>query len=70
MAHNSLFTENELVTPPLSDGIILPGVVRRSILDLARAWGDTKVSERHIAMAEIINAQKEGRVRDIDGELI
>lgn len=30
-------TENELATPPL-DGIILPGVTRQSILDLARNW--------------------------------
>lgn len=29
--------ENELATPPL-DGIILPGVTRQSILDLARSW--------------------------------
>ncbi|MEQ2200267.1 hypothetical protein XENOCAPTIV_026417 [Xenoophorus captivus] len=29
--------ERELVTPPL-DGIILPGVTRQSLLDLARAW--------------------------------
>ncbi|OXB63335.1 hypothetical protein ASZ78_012910, partial [Callipepla squamata] len=29
--------ENELATPPL-DGIILPGVTRQSILDLARNW--------------------------------
>lgn len=29
--------ELELVTPPL-DGIILPGVVRQSLLDLARTW--------------------------------
>lgn len=27
----------ELVTPPL-DGVILPGVVRQSLLDLARTW--------------------------------
>lgn len=27
----------ELVTPPL-DGIILPGVVRQSLLDLAQTW--------------------------------
>ncbi|XP_016088170.1 branched-chain-amino-acid aminotransferase, cytosolic-like isoform X3 [Sinocyclocheilus grahami] len=29
--------EKELVTPPL-DGIILPGVTRQSLLDLAREW--------------------------------
>lgn len=27
----------ELVTPPL-DGVILPGVVRQSLLDMARTW--------------------------------
>lgn len=29
--------ERELITPPL-DGIILPGVTRQSLLDLARGW--------------------------------
>lgn len=29
--------ERELVTPPL-DGLILPGVTRQSLLDLARGW--------------------------------
>ena len=29
--------EKELVTPPL-DGIILPGVTRQSLLDLAQEW--------------------------------
>ncbi|GLD74110.1 branched-chain-amino-acid aminotransferase, cytosolic-like isoform X1 [Lates japonicus] len=37
--------ERELVTPPL-DGIILPGVTRQSLLDLARTWGEFKVTER------------------------
>lgn len=32
-----VLTEYELATPPL-DGIILPGVTRQSILDLARKW--------------------------------
>uniref|UniRef100_A0A287DCG4 Uncharacterized protein n=1 Tax=Ictidomys tridecemlineatus TaxID=43179 RepID=A0A287DCG4_ICTTR len=36
----------ELATPPL-DGIILPGVTRRCILDLAHKWGEFKVSERY-----------------------
>lgn len=33
----SVCAERELVTPPL-DGIILPGVTRQSLLDLARTW--------------------------------
>jgi hypothetical protein len=28
--------EEELATPPLDDGLILPGVVRNSLLELAR----------------------------------
>lgn len=35
--HLSSLTVLELATPPL-DGIILPGVVRQSLLDLARTW--------------------------------
>ena len=29
--------ELELVTPPL-DGLILPGVIRQSLLEMAREW--------------------------------
>jgi len=32
-----LFAEEELLTPPLN-GLILPGVTRKSLLDLAREW--------------------------------
>ena len=35
--------EKELVTAPLDDGTILPGVTRDSILELARGWGEFKV---------------------------
>lgn len=34
------FPEEELATPPL-DGVILPGVTRQSILELARKWVKT-----------------------------
>ena len=51
----------ELVTPPL-DGVILPGVTRRSILDLAREWGEFQVSERRLTMGEFVKASEEGRV--------
>ena len=30
--------EKELLTPPLDTGIILPGVTRDSIMELARSW--------------------------------
>ncbi|XP_074019657.1 branched-chain-amino-acid aminotransferase, cytosolic isoform X1 [Numenius arquata] len=58
--------ENELATPPL-DGIILPGVTRQSILDLAQNWGEFKVSERYITMSDLIAALEENRVKEMFG---
>ncbi|XP_014405909.1 PREDICTED: branched-chain-amino-acid aminotransferase, mitochondrial [Myotis brandtii] len=56
----------ELVTPPL-EGVILPGVVRQSLLDLAHSWGEFRVVERKITMKELLRALKEGRVREVFG---
>ncbi|XP_038170263.1 branched-chain-amino-acid aminotransferase, mitochondrial isoform X2 [Arvicola amphibius] len=56
----------ELATPPL-DGIILPGVVRQSLLDLARTWGEFRVAERKVTMKELKRALEEGRVREVFG---
>ncbi|KAJ2825754.1 branched-chain-amino-acid transaminase bat2 [Coemansia furcata] len=58
--------EEELVTPPL-DGTILPGVTRDSVLELARGWGEFKVSERKINMKQISRASDEGRLLEIFG---
>ena len=48
----------ELVTPSLDKGIILPGITRRSIIEMASKWeeeGDSfQVSERTITMKEVI----------------
>ena len=60
----------ELVTAPLS-GDILPGVTRRSILDLARAdpasVGVDVVSERAFTMPEVVAASKDGRLLEVFG---
>jgi len=37
--------EKELITCPL-DGTILPGVTRKSILDISKKWGQFHVTER------------------------
>lgn len=57
-------SENELITPPLSSGLILPGVTRDSLLELAREWNEFKVTEKALTMPEIEKALKEKRVRD------
>jgi len=59
--------EKELVTAPLDDGTILPGVTRDSILELARGWGEFKVSERKYTMPEMVKAIEEGRVIECFG---
>jgi len=53
--------ERELITCPL-DGTILPGVTRDSVLQLARQWGEFKVSERPYTIHEVLEANAEGRV--------
>ncbi|XP_074553445.1 branched-chain-amino-acid aminotransferase, mitochondrial [Halichoeres trimaculatus] len=58
--------ERELVTPPL-DGIILPGVTRQSLLDLARDWGEFKVTERTMEMQELLGALDAGRILEVFG---
>ena len=61
----------ELVTPPL-DGTILPGVTRRSVLELARggvpgfaSGGELTVSERPLRVAELAAAAREGRLLEM-----
>lgn len=55
--------EKELITPPLSSGMILPGVTRDSILSLAKSWKEFKVTEGTIFMEDLTLALNEGRVR-------
>ena len=67
----------ELVTPPLED-IILPGVTRDSVLELAKAHarGEQKipglpeklvVNERKMIMKELVEAEKNGTLREVFG---
>lgn len=43
----------ELVTAPLTDQTILPGITRDSVLQLARSWDQFEVSERHMTLREL-----------------
>ncbi|XP_068097379.1 branched-chain-amino-acid aminotransferase, cytosolic-like [Hyperolius riggenbachi] len=58
--------DKELLTPPLS-GLILPGVTRQSLLDLARQWGEFKVSEESVTMAQVLKGLKDNRVKEVFG---
>lgn len=56
----------ELITAPL-DGTILPGVTRRTVLELCRNSGDYTVSERALGMKEVSEAAAEGRLMEAFG---
>jgi branched-chain amino acid aminotransferase len=58
--------KKELITAPL-DGQILPGVTRKSILELTREWNQFLVSEKEWDMKSLIQALKEGRVIEMFG---
>lgn len=57
----SSFSEKELATPPLN-GLILPGVTRASIIQMAQEWGDFRVVQRTITMDEVLKLLKKDRV--------
>ena len=57
--------EDEVVTAPLT-GSILPGVTRDSVIKIARNWG-IKVSERSISIDEVVEASKDGRLKEAFG---
>uniref|UniRef100_A0A915DD79 Branched-chain-amino-acid aminotransferase n=1 Tax=Ditylenchus dipsaci TaxID=166011 RepID=A0A915DD79_9BILA len=65
--------ERELLTPPLRDGLILPGVMRDSILHLAKEWkeswcqGGGSIHERYVTMEDIRQASLETRVLEMFG---
>ena len=57
------YLEDGLVTPPL-EGTILPGVTRDSVIQLARSW-DLDVTERPIAIDEVVEGCRTGRVKEV-----
>jgi len=57
--------DGEIVTPELN-GSILPGITRKSVIELARNWGD-KISERRISIDEVMTAGDQGRLQEAFG---
>ncbi|GMH60560.1 hypothetical protein TrLO_g7878 [Triparma laevis f. longispina] len=56
-----------LWTAPLSRGDILPGVTRKSIIDLCESWDGIEVRETFPKMPEIKKASQEGRLLEAFG---
>ncbi len=57
--------DGELITPELS-GSLLPGITRRSVIELARKLG-YKVTERAIPITEVIEGAKDGTITECFG---
>jgi branched-chain amino acid aminotransferase len=57
----------ELITAPLSEGTILPGVTRDSVLTLCREWNEFKVTEAIYTIHDVVNAAKENRIIEVFG---
>lgn len=57
----------ELVTPPLETGLILPGITRRSVLELASEWNEFDVSERKLTIHEVLESAKDGTLVEMFG---
>ena len=65
-AMNVLFkVDGEVITPELT-GSVLPGITRKSCLDLLRHWG-IPVSERLITAQELFDAGKQGKLEEAWG---
>lgn len=57
----------QLITPPLSDGLILPGITRDSVLALSRQWNDIEVIERSISIDELEAKLRTNQVLEVFG---
>jgi len=58
--------KKELITAPL-DGQILPGVTRKSILELCKEWNEFTVTEAEWTIDTLVEALQEGRVLEMFG---
>ena len=65
-AMNIMFKIDGTVVTPALTGSILPGITRKSILELLRAEG-AKVEERRISVDELVEAMKSGKLEEAWG---
>jgi len=57
--------DGEVITPSLA-GSILPGITRRSCLEMLRAWG-VPCSERRLSIDELLDAVENGKLEEAFG---
>jgi branched-chain amino acid aminotransferase len=57
---------DEVITPSLEGGSILPGITRDSVITLLKSWG-INVRERKLSIEEIFNASKNNTLKEAFG---
>ena len=57
--------DGKFITPALT-GTILPGITRKSIIELLKSWGET-VEERVISVDEFVELYHQGKVEEVFG---
>lgn len=66
-AMNIMFViDGKIITPDLTDGTILSGITRMSLIDLFKEKGYT-VEERKVSIDELVNAFKTGTLTEVFG---
>jgi len=65
-AMNIFFKINGKIITPMLNGSILPGITRRSVIELCKSWG-LVVEERKISVDELIEASKNGTLEEVFG---
>ncbi|MGJ3235172.1 branched-chain amino acid aminotransferase [Marivirga sp.] len=63
---NIMFVINDTLITPEASSTILRGITRDSVLTLARDWG-MKVEERRISVKEVVEAAKNGTLKEAFG---
>ena len=63
---NVFFKIDGEIVPPELDGSILPGITRKSVIQLLRSWGMI-VSERKLSIDELESAAKAGKLEEAWG---
>ncbi len=57
--------KDEVVTPKLT-GSILPGVTRRTVIQILKDWGEN-INERLVSIDEVVDAYKKGNLLEVFG---
>ena len=58
--------DDKIITPSENEDTILKGITKRSVLEIAKDWG-YEIEERRVTVKEVIEAIKEGRLKDAFG---